>query len=236
MNQSIFVTALLMSTLACAAQSKRYLLEETNSQRGMQKEYETTQKEYCAAVVRGGAPSCLVFAPTTLSSPNHYWILLPFTSFSHYDQGTYTSRGMTPEEAQNLGLRRNPTIASGVESIIELKAPLDSKPPDFSEIVLITEVHVTAGDGPAFLKLLREASSPATPPMQTYQTVVDGDPDRLFILQPLHNFAELDTANSIRSALPAAKRQIFDRAFEKYVRSSYVTVMRYRQDLSAIAK
>lgn len=72
--------------------------------------------------------------------------------------------------------------------------------------------------------------------LYVYQTAADGNPDRLFIIQHLHNFAELDAANPIRSVLPAGKRNIFDRAFANYVRSSYVTVMRYRQDLSTVAR
>jgi hypothetical protein len=100
---------------------------------------------------------------------------------------------------------------------------------------------VAPGKVHAFLKLLSKIGLPAvqmTPAgaLEAYQTVADGDPDRLFIIQNLHKFAELDATISFRSEAPARKTVILNDAFAKYVRSSYVTVMRYRQELSAISK
>lgn len=119
-----------------------------------------------------------------------------------------------------------------------MKEPIEPGQPDLSPIILITEVHVAPGEAPAFLKLIHivEYQQLVKRQLVAYQTVADGDPDRLFIIQHLRNFAELEAANSIRSAVPAGKREMFDDALAKCVRSSYVKVMRYRQDLSAVAR
>src|ERR1700688_4568528 len=94
MRAGVCAIVLLSMCLAGSAQSKRYLLEETTVRGGMEAQFEVGQKDYCAAVVRGGAPSCLVLSPTTFSPGNRYLTLLAFGSFAHYDEGTYTSKGL----------------------------------------------------------------------------------------------------------------------------------------------
>jgi hypothetical protein len=92
-----------------------------------------------------------------------------------------------------------------------------------------------------FLRLIREVAVPAARKkgagaIEIYQTEANGDPDRIFLLQHLKTFADIDTANPLWSAIPNAQRAAFDEVFASCVRSSFVTVMRYRQDLSAFAK
>ena len=240
MRPGLCAMVLMNMCLACSAQEKHYLLEETTVKRGMEAQFEVGQKDYCAAVVRGGAPSCLVLSPTTFSSGNHYLTLLSFGSFAHYDEGTYTSKGLTPEQAEELSRRRTPTIASNEESAIELKLAAGDKRSSFTAIVLLTEVHLAAGRTTAFVNLLDDAKAPASrgevADFEVYQTVAGGDTNRVFILQHLRRFAELDVSDPIRSAIPPAKRGLFDNAFSKCVISTSVTVMRYRTDLSAFNK
>ena len=57
---------------------QRYLLEETTAARG-KAAFEAAQKDYCAAVLRCGAPQCLVFSPTTLSPGGLFFTLLRFS-------------------------------------------------------------------------------------------------------------------------------------------------------------
>lgn len=230
-----------IASVACSAQSKHFLIEETTIQPGAKAQFESGQKDYCAAVVRGGAPSCIVLSPTTFSKSNHYLTLLSFGSFAHYDGGTYTSKGLTPEQAKELNARRAPTISANEESGIQLKYPEVPKRDDWTSIVLITEIHVVPGGADAFVKLIREQAIPpgsgnGRAQVEIYQTDANGDPDRLFLVQHLQKFADLDTADPLWSALPKTQRSAFDQAFGKCVRSSLVTVMQYRQDLSAFSQ
>jgi hypothetical protein len=237
MRACICALVLLQMCLAGAAQTKRYLLEETTVRGGMEAQFEAGQKDYCAAVVRGGAPACRVLAPTTFSPGNRYLTLLAFGSFAHYDEGTYTSKGLTPEQAKELSSRRSPTVAANVESAIEQRLSAEAGSSSPTPLVLLTEVHLAPGRGAAFLKLLQEFAGKASRSegvdFEMYQTVAGGDPDRVFLLQHLHRFAELDVAEPIRSAIPPAERERFDDVFAKCVLSSSVTVMRSRTDLSA---
>jgi hypothetical protein len=93
---------LALTTLPIAAQSKisNALLEETIIQSGTASQFEPAHKDYCAAVVKGGAPACLIFSTATFGQSNLYFTLLPFGSFVHYDQGKYTDKGLTPDEAK----------------------------------------------------------------------------------------------------------------------------------------
>jgi hypothetical protein len=241
MRAGVCAIVILNMCLACSAQQRHYFLEETPIKGGMEAQFEVGQKDYCAAVVRGGAPSCLVLSPTTFSLGNHYLTLLSFGSFAHYDEGTYTSKGLTHEQAKELSSRRTPTIVSNEESAIELKLTSGEKRSGFTPIVLLTEVHLAAGRTAAFVKLLHDAEAQASRgegvvDFEVYQTVAGGDTDRVFILQHLHRFAELDVSDPIRSAIPLAKRGLFDNAFAKCVLSTSVTVMRYRIDLSAVTE
>jgi hypothetical protein len=228
----VCMLGLLSLCLAGSAQTKRFLLEETTVRSGMEAQFEAGQKDYCAAVVRGGAPACLVLASTTFSPGNRYLTLLAFGSFAHYDEGTYTSKGLTQEQAKELSSRRTPTVAANVESALEPRLSMGEQSSGVPPLVLITEVHLAPGRSAAFVKLL-QASRGKGVDFEMYQTVAGGDPDRLFLLQHLHRFAELDVADPIRAAIPAAKRERFDSVWARCVLSRSITVMRYRSDLSA---
>jgi hypothetical protein len=229
----------LSFALPCAleAQSTRYFLEETSIQSGMTARFEAGQGEYCAAVVRGGAPSCIVLSPTIFSPPNRYLTLLSFGSFSHYDEGTYTSKGLTAEQARDLSSRRAPTIAANQESAIELQRDLSFIDTEKNSLVSITEIWLHPGSAPAFLKVLKEAALPAArkakfASFEVYRTAAGGSPDRLFLLRHLRNFAELDAADSLRVAMSKAQQAEFDMVYSKSVASETVSIMRLRPDLS----
>ena len=57
---------------------QRFLLEETTAASG-KAAFEAAQKDYCAVVLRCGAPQCLVFSPTTLSPGGLFFTLLRFS-------------------------------------------------------------------------------------------------------------------------------------------------------------
>ena len=232
---------LCLASLPCAAQSRHYLAEETTIVAGSRDRFESGQKDYCAAVVRGGAPACLVLAPTTFSPADRYLTLLSFGTFAHYDQGTYTSKGLTPEQAKELASRRGPTIAANQESGIQLRSSTGSGPDEQRPIVLITEIHALPGKADSLVKLIRQQEMRSvrgkdSAQVEIYQTEANGDPDRLFVLQHLARFVDLDSALPLSSAAPIAQREQFNEAVARYVRSSYVTVMRYRPDLSSFAR
>lgn len=204
----------------------------------MTSQFETAQRDYCAAVVRGGARSCLVFSPSTFSPSGRYLILLPFGSFSHYDEGTYTSKGLTPEQAQELSSRRTPTIAANHESAIEYEADDSFTGADTGALLLITEVRVNPGTGGLFLKLVRDFELPAARKagvlsFEVYRTVVGESPDRFFIVRRLRNFAELDQIDSIRASMPVPRRYAYDAMLSKCAKSVEISVMRSRPDLGA---
>jgi hypothetical protein len=56
--------------LSQTAQSKtsNALLEETLIQSGTASQFEPAHKDYCTAVVKGGAPACLVFSTATFGA------------------------------------------------------------------------------------------------------------------------------------------------------------------------
>ena len=127
--RALTFTLLALATLPAlsqTAQSKtsNALLEETIIQSGTASQFEAAHKDYCAAVVKGGAPACLVFSTATFGQSGLYFTLLPFDSFVHYDQGKYTDRGLTPDEAKAFSARRLPPIASNHESAIALHRDL----------------------------------------------------------------------------------------------------------------
>ena len=67
-RSAVLLAVFVCGVDACLAQQPHFLLEETTAANGKTTAFETAQKDYCAAVVRGGAPECLVFSPTTFSS------------------------------------------------------------------------------------------------------------------------------------------------------------------------
>jgi hypothetical protein len=127
---------------------QNFLLEETTVRSGMGGQFEAAQKDYCAAVVRGGAPACLVFSTATFGKSGLYWTLLPFSSFIHYDQGKYTDKGLTPEQAKELSARRVPTIESNHESAIALQVDSSLAPTGSDAdypLNLVTEYQLKPG-------------------------------------------------------------------------------------------
>ena len=107
--------------------------------------FEAAQKDYCAAVLRCGAPQCLVFSPTTLSPGGLFFTLLRFSSFSHYDEGTYTSKGLAPEQAAELESRRGPTVAGNRESALTLHAEMSYTSSDPGNLVIFTDFAIRSG-------------------------------------------------------------------------------------------
>ena len=236
-NSCLLCTLLIGLTSTAHAQPQRYLLEETTVKDGAGSGFESAQKEYCAAVVRGGAPSCNVMSPTTFSPLGLYLTLLAFGSFAHYDEGTYTSKGLTPEEARDLSSRRAPAIAQNQESAIELQGSLSFIGQGSGVFVEITEIQLHAGALPVFSKLLEDLVLPAAHKanfagFEVYRTVAGGNPDRLFLIRRLRKFAELDVPDPLRNVMPESQQVEFDTGFSKCVAARSVHIMRLREDLS----
>jgi hypothetical protein len=237
MKSLLLVAVVIGGNGALHAQAARYLLEETTVKEGMTSRFEPAQGEYCAAVIRGGAPSCTILSPTTFSAQNQYFTLLAFGSFSHYDEGTYTSKGLTPEQAKDLSSRRGPTIANNQESAIELHRGSSFGDAGESPLVLVTEIWLHPGSAPAFLKVLKEMVLPAAQKakfasFEVYETAAGGSPDRFFLMRGLRNFAELDASDALRAAMPRPQQAEFDEVFSKCVVSTNMRVLRVRSDLS----
>lgn len=213
------------------AQANHFLLEESTIDAAKQQQFEQAQRDYCAAVVRGGAPSCTVLSPTTFARHDLYLTMLSFRSFSHYDEGTYTSKGLTPKQAEELGTRRNPTIKSNLESgFQEVLATGASLSPD-SPIIQITELDVHPGYEQAIVESLRSSQGGAVG-MAVYRSVAGGDTDRFLVMRYLHRFSELD---GLATLLPSGSSEDdgSTKLWREGVRSVKVTLMRERPDLSA---
>jgi hypothetical protein len=197
----LYILTLLLATWGCTAGNARaqkpmYLLEETKIAAGQQQAFESGQKEYCAAVVRGGAPACHVLAPTTLSTARQYLILLKVANFAHYDEGTYTSKGMTPPEAKDLQQRRSPTIADNSETLLRVIDSRGIEARSDRPVVMITEVQLIPGTETQFFLLLKQwhvGRGAASVPYEILQGAASGSPDRILILHYLLRFADLDT-------------------------------------------
>jgi hypothetical protein len=233
---------LLTFTIPAAAQSNisNALLEETIIHSGTGGQFESAQKEYCAAVVKGGAPACLIFSTATFGRSDRYFTLLPFGSFIHYDQGKYTDKGLTPEEAKALSARRVPPIASNHESAIALHRDL-SVMPTVSNVEYpinhFTEYSVRPGSLPTFLKVIHDYALPAARKaglleFEVFTTSVGESPDRVLIVTRLKNFAQLDQPDSLESQMSSHEREMWTEAISKLVEHRDTWIMRYRADLS----
>jgi len=80
----LFALLTLTASLAAAqtpTTPQHALLEETQIHSGMSGQFESAQKEYCAAVVRGGAPACRVPHPTPATKGSGA------PSFAHFAKG-----------------------------------------------------------------------------------------------------------------------------------------------------
>lgn len=233
--------ALFALTLPVAAQAPmNALLEETNIRSGMGGQFEAAQKEYCAAVVKGGAPACLIFSTPTFGQSDRYFTLLPFASFIHYDQGKYTDKGLTPEEAKALSARRVPPIASNHESAVALHPELSVMPTVTNPAYPInhfTEYHLRPGMRAEFLKVIGNNLLPAAKKaglleFEVFTTTVGESPDRILIVTRLKNYEQLDHPDPVEANLSNAERKLWNDTLARTVDRTETYIMRYRTDLS----
>ena len=234
------VAATTLTALAQTPRPKNALLEETTIRSGTGGQFDAAQHDYCTAVVKGGAPACLVFSTATFGQSDFYFTLLPFASFIHYDQGKYTDKGLTPEEAKALSARRVPPIASNHESAIALQTEISILPtvsnPDFP-INHFTEYRLRPGTQSDFLNSVRKILLPAARKagfleFEVFTTTVGESPDRILIASRLKNFAALDAGDPIRAALTQIGNSMFDDVLKADVLSTKTYLMRYRADIS----
>ena len=189
-------------------------------------------------------PPASYFRRLHFQKPDLYLTLLSFGSFAHYDEGTYTSKGLTPDQAKELSNERGPAILSNEESALQLSYPALQNRDGWTPIVLITEIRLNPGRRRDFIGLIRDRltlgfsrdSGAGRPNVEIFQTEANGDPDRLFLFQHLRKFADLDTVEPLWSTSPKSKQSGFEEAYARCVRSSFVTVMQFRNDLSAFSK
>ena len=245
-----FTVALLalatIPALSQTAQSKtsNALLEETIIQSGTASQFEPAHKEYCAAVVKGGAPACLVFSTATFGQSGLYFTLLPFASFVHYDQGKYTDKGLTPDEAKALSARRLPPIASNHESAVALHRDLSILPPPTNTnadlpLNFFTEYLIRPGADNLkdFLDAIGRYMLPAArksgvAAFEVFTTTVGGSPERVFIVTRLKNFAQLDQPDPIQASMSGVQSAGYRSMIAHFVEHSETYIMRYRADLS----
>ena len=229
--------ALLALIVPAAAQAPmNALLEETNIHSGMGGQFEAAQKDYCAAVVKGGAPACLIFSTATFGQSDRYFTVLPFASFIHYDQGKYTDKGLTPDEAKALSARRVPPIASNHESAIALHPELSILPTVTNAeypINRFTEYRLHPGTRKDFLAVIQKSLLPAAKKaglleFEVFTTTVGESPDRVLIVTRLKNYAVLDQPDAIESELNKLKLN----PLSDFVEHRDTWIMRYRADLS----
>jgi hypothetical protein len=232
-----FVLALTISASAQAPMNA--LLEETNIRPGMGGQFESAQKDYCAAVVKGGAPACLIFSTATFGQSDRFFTVLPFASFIHYDQGKYTDKGLTPEEAKALSARRIPPIASNHESAIALHPELSILPTVTNAeypINLFTEYRLRPDASADFLKEIQDRLLPAAKKaglleLEVFTTTVGESPDRILIVTRLKNYAELDQPDPVIASMSKLQRIGWLSALHN-VEHRDTWIMRYRADLS----
>jgi hypothetical protein len=219
---------------------KYFILEETTVRSGMGGQFEAAQKDYCAAVVRGGAPACQVFSTATFGKSNLYWTVLPFSSFIHYDQGKYTEKGLTPEQAKELSARRTPTIESNKESAIALELDSSLAPTGSNADVplnLVTEYQLKPGMTSAFVgtikkTLLAGAKKSGAVALEVFTTRLGESPERVFVVTRLKKFEELDGPDPILAGMSRLERSTWESLFATYIQHREMYVMRYRADIS----
>jgi hypothetical protein len=217
-----------------------FLLEETTVRSGMGGQFEAAQKDYCAAVVRGGAPACLVFSTATFGKSNLYWTLLPFSSFIHYDQGRYTDKGLTPEQAKELSARRTPTIESNKESAIALELDSSLEPTGSnadSPLNVVTEYRLKPGRTNTLVGTIKKTWLPAAKKagavaLEVFTTRMGESPERVLVVTRHKKFEELDGADPIQAGMSFGERNNWGNIFADYVEREEVYVMRYRADIS----
>jgi hypothetical protein len=220
----------------CEAQQSYYLMEETTAQEHTSDRFEVAEKDYCAAVVRGGAPACLVFSPTTFSPHDQYLMLLSFGSFGHYDEGTYTSKGLTPEQASELSARRNPMIHANQESGIKLHAELSYLSDDPGALALVTDIEIRPGTLAALSSYIQRVEIPAARAaglmsFELYQVVAGGDTNRYLLIRRFRTFRQLDGVLPFGDGVVTGSK--VGESAPKSIDQVRTTVMRVRADLSA---
>jgi quinol monooxygenase YgiN len=233
---------LCLSTAAASAQSSydNFLLEDTLIHSGSGSQFEPAQHDYCAAVVKGGAPACLVFSVATFGESNRYFTMLPFSSFIHYDQGRYTDKGMTPDEARALSARRSPPVVSNHESALHLERDLSFLAPNEAHpLSLFTEYRLRPGASAAFLQAVRDAMLPAAKKsgivaFEVLRTTLGESPDRIFVVTRFEKFADLDAPDPIQAHMTGPRRIVFQNMISHFVEHIDTYVMRYRADISAV--
>ena len=230
------ILASILSAHLCAQQPQHYLLEETTIRSGTQATFEAAQKDYCSAVVRGGAPACIVFSPTTFSASGEYFTLIAFSSFAHYDEGTYTSKGLTPAQAAALRERREPAIASNIESGIALIPDVSYRSSAPAPLALITDLTIAPGTLPQLLRYLRSVEIPAArasglASLDLYQVVAGGATTRFLLIRGLDTFAEMDKLRPFGEA--SERRSGLAPTITGCVLQVRTTIMRMRSDLGA---
>ena len=219
---------------------QNFLLEETTVRGGMGGQFEAAQKDYCAAVVRGGAPACLVFSTATFGKSGLYWTLLPFSSFIHYDQGKYTDKGLTPDQAKELSGRRAPTIESNHESAIALELDSSLAPTGSNAdypLNLVTEYRLKPGMTGDFVETIKKTLLPGAKKggavaLEVFTTTLGESPERVLVVTRLKKFEELDAPDPILAAMSRAERNNWGSLFETYLEHREIYVMRYRADIS----
>jgi hypothetical protein len=219
---------------------QNFLLEETTARSGMGGQFEAAQKDYCAAVVRGGAPACLVFSTATFGKSNLYWTLLPFSSFIHYDQGKYTDKGLTPEQAKELSARRVPTIESNKESAIALQLDSSLAPTGSNTdypLNLVTEYQLKPGMTGSFLGSVKKTRLPGAKKsgavaLEVFTTTLGESPERVMVVTRLKRFQDLDAPDPILAGMSKLERNTWESLFATYFQHREMYVMRYRADIS----
>ena len=233
----------LLLTLALpslAHSQTNLLLEETNIRTGMGGQFESAQKEYCAAVVKGGAPACLIFSTATFGQSDLYFTALPFASFIHYDQGKYTDKGLTPEEAKALNARRIPPIAANHESAIAFHPDLSILPTVSNTeypVNYFRDYRLRPGAAPHFFAFVHDVLLPAAKKagaleFEVFSTTVGESPDRVLIVTRLKRYEELDHGDAIEAALSEKERARWNEVLAHDVDRRTSFIMRYRADLS----
>jgi len=224
--QPLAVIAFALGSLPSFAQHSHVLLEDITIDGAKRAVFEQAQHEYCEAVVRGGAPACYVLAPTTFSHNSNYLVLLPFQSFTHYDEGTYTSKGMTPEQAKELSTRRGPTIKHNEETGFELAFHTGESLTPTTKIIHITDVQTRPGYEAEVIRALQTAQG-TTHGLAVYRVVAGANTGRLLVMRFLDRFADMDKLPPLPQAAQTA-------AWKQGVISAQVTVMQQRPDLTAV--
>lgn len=229
-STALVVLAFAMCVGPAFHAQQRYLLEETTAAGGQSGAFEAAQKDYCAAVLRGGAPQCVVFSPTTFSPGNLYFTLLRFSSFRHYDEGTYTSKGLTPEQAAELDKRREPTIAGNRESAMTLHDEVSYIGTDPGRLVIVTEFTIRPGTLPTLLEYIRKVELPEAHragllSSELYQVVAGADTNRFLLFRRMQRFAQLDRVAPFGDTLQQSGASIAN-----CVVSNRTIVMRTQQD------